>query len=326
MNLWDSIVKGFIVVFTALSALFSVPTATPQRINIAQNEPPAVTQSTTTARATALPLEEHTASGIQPITTTPRQSQKALATTPLLKVATSSNGDVAPLDALSIIMITNEERAKTGAAPLTFNAKLSEAAMAKAKDMIAKQYFAHKSPDGVNVSDLAKLHGYDYSLVGENLALGDFKNSRDVMDGWMNSPGHRANILKPTYTEIGVAAIKGPYEGRDVWYAVQEFGRPPPNCVLPDATMELSIKNSEATMDTLSNELTALKQKIDAQMGNRDEINAMIAQYNALASQHNDLLNSLKGVISTYNGQVASYNACIAKEEAIIGPPSSNTE
>jgi hypothetical protein len=222
-------------------------------------------------------------------------------------------------------MITNQERAKDGATALTWNPKLAEEAMAKAKDMIAKQYFAHKSPDGINVSDLATIHGYAYSLVGENLALGDFKSSSDVMDGWMNSPGHRANILKKAYTEIGVAAIMGAYEGRQVWYAVQEFGRPPQNCKLPDTNKELLIKNSEAKMDELTLQLNTLKTAIDAGTGSRAEINAAIDQYNALAAQHNDLLISLKGVISAYNDEVSVYNACLAKEEAIVGPPVAHT-
>jgi hypothetical protein len=194
--------------------------------------------------------------------------------------------------------------------------------MAKAKDMIAKQYFAHKSPDGITVSDLANIHGYAYSLIGENSALGDFVSSRDVLNGWMNSPGHRANILKKGYTEIGVAAIMGAYEGRQVWYAVQEFGRPPPNCPPADTNKESIIRQTEAKMDELASQLSVLKQKIDTQTGTREEINAAIDQYNVIAAAHNDLLSSLKVIITAYNAEVATYNACIAREEAIIGPPS----
>lgn len=320
MNFTSWIAKVILFIFTSIIGVFSPGLA----VKLGTNESvstttPAKQTTDLTDGSLAAPLTPKT-----PIATT--QAPRPAISQPIVKIAPKpSTTPSSKLDAVQIIMITNQERAKDGAPALTWNAKLAEEAMAKAKDMIAKQYFAHKSPDGVNVSDLAVIHGYAYSLVGENLALGDFKSSADVMDGWMNSPGHRANILKAAYTEIGVAAIMGAYEGRQVWYAVQEFGRPPPNCTLPDTKKEQLIKNSEAKMDELTLQLNALKATIDAGIGTRAEINAAIDQYNTVAAQHNDLLISLKGIISAYNDEVAVYNACLAKEEAIVGPPALHT-
>lgn len=297
---------------------------------VSQTPPPAsptttASSSVTTQAQGSSSTPTSSPSSLLPKPSTPtKQTPKITTAPPIVKVAPSTSATKSVLDALEIIMITNEERARDGALPLTWNARLAEEAMAKAKDMISKQYFAHVSPSGTTVSDLANIHGYAYSLIGENLALGDFVSSRDVMNGWMNSPGHRANILKKGYTEIGVAAIMGAYEGRQVWYAVQEFGRPPPNCPPADANKESVIKQTEVKMDELTAQLTMLKQKIDARAGTREEINAAIDQYNTIAAMHNDLLSSLKTIITAYNAEVATYNACIAREEAIIGPPSTN--
>lgn len=314
MNFLSWITKVVLFIFTSLAGVFS-PAIVPERPLLS---PPSVATTTTDGQANT--------SVEQKIPLITKQTPKPAAPAPIVKIAPKPTpSTIGALNAQEIIAITNKERAKTGAAPLTLNTKLTEEALAKAKDMIAKQYFAHKSPDGVNVSDLANIHHYAYSLVGENLALGDFKNSADVMDGWMNSPGHRANILKGAYTEIGVAAIMGAYEGRQVWYAVQEFGRPPPNCTLPDTKKEALIKSSQAKMDELTAELNTLKTTIDAGNGTRAEINAAIDRYNTLAAQHNDLLVGLKSIINAYNDEVSTYNACIAKEEAIVGPPSTHT-
>lgn len=328
MNIGNWILNILLLAVTTVTSFFSpyFPSST------ATSTPTPETRSSVTSSATS---SEKTGNTTKSPSTLPVVAQKPIIVTtqttktpitpPIIKVAPLINTSKSGLDALEIIMITNEERAKDGAPPLSFNAKLAEEAMAKAKDMIVKQYFAHKSPDGINVSDLANIHGYAYSLIGENLALGDFVSSRDVMNGWMNSPGHRANILKKGYTEIGVAAIMGGYEGRQVWYAVQEFGRPPPNCPVADPSKESLIKQTEAKMDALAAQLVILKQQIDAQSGTRTEINAAIDQYNTIAATHNDLLNGLKAIITSYNTEIATYNACIAREEAIVGPPSTNT-
>lgn len=139
---------------------------------------------------------------------------------------TAPSTQSAELTSAGVIKLVNEARAKQGLAPLTENQKLSTSAKMKAEDMLKNQYFAHNSPSGTTPSYLADSAGYVYSSFGENLAYGNFKNNDALMNGWMNSSGHKANILNPSYTEIGVSVIKGKYNGREVWMAVQHFGKP----------------------------------------------------------------------------------------------------
>ena len=69
--------------------------------------------------------------------------------------------------------------------------------------------------------------------------MGNFKNDQDLVSAWLNSPGHRANILNTRFTEIGTAVLKGFYEGREVWMAVQEFGLPLSSCPNPDSKVKI---------------------------------------------------------------------------------------
>ncbi len=115
---------------------------------------------------------------------------------------------------------------------LSKNAKLTSAATAKANDLFEKQYFEHVSPTGESAADLVIAEGYNYRIVGENLALGDFKSEKELVDAWMASEGHRENILKKDYQEIGVASKLSKFEGRITWVSVQIFGTRAPECVL----------------------------------------------------------------------------------------------
>lgn len=124
-----------------------------------------------------------------------------------------------------IITLTNEERLHNNAGVLTENTTLDAAAQAKANDMAAKGYFAHQSPDGRQPWDFISAAGYRYQYAGENLAV-RFVDSKDVVDAWMESPTHRANIVKPAYTQIGVAMAQGMYKGQEATFVVQYFATP----------------------------------------------------------------------------------------------------
>jgi hypothetical protein len=124
-----------------------------------------------------------------------------------------------------LIALTNGDRAANSDAALTTNALLTKAAQEKANDMAAKGYFAHVSPDGTTPWHWLDQVGYKYSYAGENLAV-DFTDSTAVESAWMNSPTHRANIVKPQYTEIGIAVANGTYQGQSATFVVQFFGTP----------------------------------------------------------------------------------------------------
>lgn len=112
----------------------------------------------------------------------------------------------------SIVAAMNRERAAYGLAPLRINRQLSLAAGDRVNDMLAKHYFDHVSPEGVDPFVWARRHGYDYRTIGENLAVG-FRGT-SVVDGWMHSPGHRANVLGRAFREVGLAiAPRSPTRG-----------------------------------------------------------------------------------------------------------------
>ena len=123
------------------------------------------------------------------------------------------------------IALTNTERTKVGDAGVVENASLARAAQNKANDMATKGYFSHVGPDGKEPWVWISEAGYQYRFAGENLAV-RFDESSDVVNAWMASPSHRANIVKPVYTEIGIGVAQGIYEGVPATFVVQYFGTP----------------------------------------------------------------------------------------------------
>lgn len=124
-----------------------------------------------------------------------------------------------------LVAETNASRVEVGHNELTTNATLAYAAQLKANDMAEKGYFAHISPDGTTPWYWIQKAGYSYSDAGENLAV-NFVDSEEVHNAWMNSPTHRANILRDGFTEIGIATASGMYNGRSAIFVVQYFGKP----------------------------------------------------------------------------------------------------
>jgi len=124
-----------------------------------------------------------------------------------------------------VVELTNDERGEAAIQPLQRNATLDEAARLKAQHMATNEYFSHYSPDGVSPWYWFKEAGYTYAHAGENLAI-HFTDSSEVVEAWMKSPTHRANIVNAQYAEIGVGTAKGTYEGFDTVYVVQLFGTP----------------------------------------------------------------------------------------------------
>lgn len=105
----------------------------------------------------------------------------------------------------AIVDAMNRQRIAHGLAPLEVNVRLEAAADDRIADMLDKRYFSHVSPDGVQPWNRVDQRGYAYQRVGENLALG-YRSADSVVDGWMRSPAHRANVLGARFREVGVAA------------------------------------------------------------------------------------------------------------------------
>lgn len=217
------------------------------------------------------------------------------------------------LESSKIFDQTNLQRYENGKMPaLERNNLLDKAALAKAKDMFERQYFDHVSPSGVAPSQLVKSYGYNYIVTGENLILGNFDSEKELVQAWMNSHGHRANILNKRYAQIGVAVVKGIWKGETTWIGVQEFGLPLSSCKQPDELLKNNIDISKQQLDRLSLQIDQKNQDLKTAQDNQDyeKYNALVPEYNNLVSQYQNLANVVKNVINNYNSQVAVFNKC----------------
>jgi hypothetical protein len=207
---------------------------------------------------------------------------------------------------------TNTQRSASGLIPLHVNPELNKAAESKLNDMFEQQYFEHESPDGKSPADVIKATGYAYIIVGENLALGNFKNDEILVQAWMDSPGHRANILNKKFQEIGTAARKATFEGKEVWLAVQEFGTPLSFCPSPGSSEKLSIDHNRSEIALMQSDLQSLKSDIDANRFNsEEEYNRAVAKYNSLAERLNKLADQTQNLVTNYNENVNEFNKCL---------------
>jgi len=217
-----------------------------------------------------------------------------------------------------IIKFTNYYREENDIAELNTNQLLMEAAENKLNDMFQKQYFAHISPEGDDAGIILKEIGYDYLVVGENLARGYFKDSKDLVDGWMKSPDHRENILNPKFREIGVAQREGKFQGKEQYLAVQIFASPLSLCPLPDESSLSQIQEKEEELEELTKKAEILRGEIEKESQEEFESEAefqvvqdKIKTYNALVRRINKLSKELETLILNYNSQVNSFNTCI---------------
>lgn len=115
-----------------------------------------------------------------------------------------------------VVNLTNQERAKAGLKALQIDTKLTQSAQAKSQDMKNKNYFSHTSPTYGSPFDQMKSMGITYKSAAENIAMGQ-RNAAEVVDAWMKSPGHKANIMNGSFTHIGVGLSDSGY------YWTQQF-------------------------------------------------------------------------------------------------------
>ncbi|MBD3208311.1 MAG: hypothetical protein GF370_02580 [Candidatus Nealsonbacteria bacterium] len=216
------------------------------------------------------------------------------------------------LTAQGVIEWTNYHRVKNGLSPLRENIKLNESSRIKVSDMVENQYFSHTSPLGVGAGEVVSSVGYDYVIVGENLAVGDFSDDQGLVEGWMDSPGHRENILKENFQEIGVAVMRGEYKGRETWYAVQHFALPLSACPRPDQSLKEQIEQNKQEIEEIYQEINILREEIDAYQSEYGRgYNQKISEYNSLVSEYNSLIEETEDLIDSYNQQVNQFNSCI---------------
>lgn len=145
-----------------------------------------------------------------PKPTTPVQQEKPATQTPApAPTEQTENNATSQVSAFEqkVVDLTNQERAKQGLPALKLDTELSKVAKAKSQDMNSKGYFSHTSPTYGSPFDMMKQFGISYRTAGENIAMGQ-QSPEEVVQAWMNSEGHRANILNGSYTHIGVGYVE----------------------------------------------------------------------------------------------------------------------
>ncbi|MCS0603119.1 sigma-70 family RNA polymerase sigma factor [Streptomyces sp. LP11] len=158
-----------------------------------------------------------------PSAKTPRPAKKtasAPAPRPTRTASAAPPPQPAPAGTVAqVIALVNKERATAGCGPVTEDSELDKAAQAHSDDMAARNFFEHTNPDGADPGQRITAAGYRWSTYGENIAKGQ-QTPESVMDSWMNSPGHRANILNCSFKNLGVGVHRG--SGGPWW--TQDFG------------------------------------------------------------------------------------------------------
>lgn len=168
------------------------PSAAPEPYYSPSPSPAATARPTMTPQATARP------------TATPQATTRPTAT-PAPTAGSDLSGEAAMEREVSTLV--NQERAQNGLSPLTLADDLTAVARAHSRDMIDRNFFSHTNPDGQSPFDRLRSAGISYRAAAENIAYGQ-RTAEAVMNSWMNSSGHRANILSANVSEIGIGAVK----------------------------------------------------------------------------------------------------------------------
>jgi hypothetical protein len=165
-------------------------------------------------------------------------------------------GIASNINVSALLSNTNAERAAAGLKNLKLSSKLNSSAQSKANHMVNKDYWAHNAPDGTTPWYFFSAAGYSYLGAGENLAYG-FDTSAGVVNGWMNSAGHRANILESSYEDVGFGIKNGNnYQGSPNTVVVAHYGDP----VKQTATAPTTTSKSSSTPTTTKKTTTKKKE------------------------------------------------------------------
>ncbi len=152
-----------------------------------------------------------------------------------------------------VIELTNEIRLREGVALLEYAEPLAESSWNKAVDMTELGYFEHINPEGKRLRDFLKEVGYQYSVAGENLAVG-FSSPEAMVEAWVESPTHFANLIDPDFKDIGIGSSVGMYGDNVAVYVAQHFGQPSDQLAIASDSRERVRGIIEATegVDTVS--------------------------------------------------------------------------
>ena len=183
--------------------------------------------------------------------------------------------DILYEQAQKIISLTNNIRIQSNLDVLEENEVLSQAALDKAQDMLINQYFAHVGPDNKSLRHWLFSHNYAFRVAGENLAIG-FDDPQKVVDAWVKSPTHYANIIDPEYSQIGVGVVSGEYKGFPTVLIAQYFSQPAQVVVAveePQKPAEVKKEDYNTKIDLASSEepVLPLQETTDEVLGQTEE-------------------------------------------------------
>ncbi|MEU8966644.1 sigma-70 family RNA polymerase sigma factor [Streptomyces sp. NPDC048491] len=181
--------------------------------------PPSPSASNSPTKASSSPSPSTPAKHSSPPAAKPSAHPVPPRPVPSTKRATADADHGTPAAVQQVLDLVNSERGKAGCSALTSNPKLYDAALKHSENMAAQNFFDHTDPSGAGPGERITAAGYQWSAYGENIARGQ-ADAAAVMDSWMNSPGHRANILNCGFKEIGIGVHYG--SGGPWW--TQDFG------------------------------------------------------------------------------------------------------
>ncbi|MBX4200192.1 CAP domain-containing protein [Candidatus Parcubacteria bacterium] len=182
-----------------------------------------------------------------------------------------------------VLDLINEERANVGVAPLVENPLLDQSAQNKASDMSTRNYFSHNTPEGELPWVFFDQVGYKYTSAAENLAVNSIIDEETIVEQWMNSPEHRKTLLDPKYTETGIGASIGVFNGKQAVYAVEHFGVP----VTPYVRTQTELVQTQIVTSVAMGQGTALQTalQIDKDAQIKQILTALIHVYSQLISE-----------------------------------------
>lgn len=244
------------------------------------------------------------------VTTTSQTSSPATSTEYTKKNSTKHLA----ISRANIIWLTNYERVKAGLNPLREVSSLDNSSFKKNEDMFAFHYFEHtrKTPSLVGFDTFIDQEKYSFIKIGENLAMGDFSSSAEIVAAWMKSPAHRKNILDSNYKEIGVSVQYGTMNTKEVLLATQHFGNPRSSCPTVSQSSQEAIGTLKTTITQLQEAIGTQQKLISSDRAALDpNYDSIVTHYNQLVETYNITIAELGKLIKNYNNQVARFDACV---------------
>ncbi|HLC69458.1 MAG TPA: CAP domain-containing protein [Patescibacteria group bacterium] len=179
--------------------------------------------------------------------------------------------EVLTVEQIKLVSLTNELRTKNNLPTLKEQVVLDQSSTLKAEDMATKKYFSHNGPENHNLAYFLGQAGYKYNVAGENLAMG-FSSAEEVLNAWVKSPTHLANLMDKDYEEIGVGLETGDYAGESVVYVAEHFGQPIPSVgkVLAEkqvSPVKVDQSNSFVAWEKIEEDVTKLRAEVVVEGG-----------------------------------------------------------